>query len=267
MLADEVLAYYRRLGETGRLAQGSGLLEFLRTWDVLTRTLPAAPAEILDVGGATGVYADPLAQAGYHVHVIDPVPEHVAQSAALPGVTASVGDARSLDRPDSSADGVLLLGPLYHLLALDDRRRAWREAGRVARPGAPVIGAVITRFAALFDGYAKGFAVHEEFRYLVSRGLDTGEYRNHTGERAWFTTAYFHHPAEIEAEVLGAGLVLDGILAVESPVWMIDNDRLDEVLGEPGRRAELLDRLRQVEGEPSLFGASSHLLVIAHSTS
>src|SRR5439155_2231303 len=110
------------------------------------RALPPAPARILDVGGATGVYAGPLAEAGYAVHVVDPVPEHVARSAALPGVSAAEGDARALDKPDASHDAVLLLGPLYHLLDRADRVRAWREAGRVVRPGGVVVGATISRF-------------------------------------------------------------------------------------------------------------------------
>jgi 2-polyprenyl-3-methyl-5-hydroxy-6-metoxy-1,4-benzoquinol methylase len=32
------------------------------------------PARIVDVGGATGVYARPLAEAGYQVNAVDPVP-------------------------------------------------------------------------------------------------------------------------------------------------------------------------------------------------
>jgi SAM-dependent methyltransferase len=264
MLTDEVLAYYQRLGEVSRLERGGGRLEFLRTWDVLERTLPAAPADVLDVGGATGVYAGPLAAQGYRVHVIDPVPEHVEASGALPGVTASVGDARALDRPDASADAVLMFGPLYHLLDPADRRAAWQEAGRVSRPGAPIVGAVISRFASLFDGYVRGYAVHEEFRALVSRGLESGEHRNGSGEQHWFTTAYFHHPAEIPAEVTGAGLVLDRVVLVESAVVMIQPERLAEILDDPQQRAELLDRLRAVEEEPSLLGSSAHLLAIAH---
>jgi 2-polyprenyl-3-methyl-5-hydroxy-6-metoxy-1,4-benzoquinol methylase len=35
---------------------------------------------ILDVGGAAGVHAAPLAAAGHEVHLIDPVPVHVEQA-------------------------------------------------------------------------------------------------------------------------------------------------------------------------------------------
>lgn len=51
----EIEAYYRRMGEVTRLAEGGGQLEFLRTRDVLARVLPPPPAAVLDVGGATGV--------------------------------------------------------------------------------------------------------------------------------------------------------------------------------------------------------------------
>ncbi|MFD0786413.1 class I SAM-dependent methyltransferase, partial [Micromonospora azadirachtae] len=61
MLTPEIMDYYRQGGERDRLAAGAGRLEFLRTWDVLTRVLPDPPAVVLDVGGATGVYAGPLA--------------------------------------------------------------------------------------------------------------------------------------------------------------------------------------------------------------
>ena len=46
------------------------------------------------------------------------------------------GDARDLTWfRDGSFDAVLLLGPLYHLLAEEERRRAIREAWRVAQAG------------------------------------------------------------------------------------------------------------------------------------
>lgn len=51
------------------------------------------------------------------MHVVDPVPRHVSVAAALPGVTAAVGDARSLVEDDDSVDLCLGLGPLYHLEA------------------------------------------------------------------------------------------------------------------------------------------------------
>lgn len=257
----EVTSYYERGGESARLSAGRGRLEFLRTWDVLTRVLPAAPAMVADVGGATGVYAGPLARAGYQVHVIDPVAVQVDVAAALPGVRASVGDARALDLSDASVDAVLLLGPLYHLTDRADRAAVWREAARVVRPEGVVIAATISRFTSLLDGYVRGFLADPAFAAIVRDDLRTGEHRNPDDTPGWFTTAYFHHPTEAATEALAAGLAVDPVVFVEGPLWMVD--RLDDVLADEAGTAQLLDLLRRVETEPSLHGASSHLLTIA----
>jgi SAM-dependent methyltransferase len=149
----EVRAFYVdgfREDERLRL-RAHGVLERVRTQELLARFLPPAPAAVLDIGGATGVHAQWLAARGYAVHLIDPVEEHVAVAAELAGVTSAVGDARDLPQADDSQDAVLLLGPLYHLPERTARLRALREARRVARPGAPVIAAGISRYAALMD--------------------------------------------------------------------------------------------------------------------
>ncbi|MGW4460831.1 class I SAM-dependent methyltransferase [Micromonospora sp. NPDC004704] len=262
MLRSEVMDYYRRGGERDRLADGQGRLEYLRTWDVLTRVLPGAPAEVLDVGGATGVYAGPLAEAGYRVHVVDPVPEHVVAAASRPGVTAEVGDARELPVPDASVDAVLLLGPLYHLLEREQRVSAWREAKRAVRPGGVVVAAMICRWASMFDGFVHGYYDDPSFRELVEGVLVDGVHRNVDPEKSFFTSAYFHDPAEVAGEVTDSGLVVERAVAVEGPLWQA-GPRLAGILADPDRTELMLDMLRRVEEEPTLLGASSHFLAVA----
>jgi len=80
-LDEDWVAHYEAADEQGRLtAVASGRLEFIRTQELLARFLPPPPAVILDVGGAAGVHAAPLAAAGHQVHLIDPVPLHVEQA-------------------------------------------------------------------------------------------------------------------------------------------------------------------------------------------
>src|SRR5439155_980541 len=137
----------------------------LRTQEVLRRHLGEPPLEILDVGGASGVHARWLAADGHRVHVLDSVPKHVEQAAAIgAGVTAELGDARSLAAEDATYDVVLLFGPLYHLTEADHRRRALEEARRVVRPGGLVCCAAISRFASLFDGLGRQFLFDPVFR-------------------------------------------------------------------------------------------------------
>jgi SAM-dependent methyltransferase len=259
----EVREYYRRLGETTRLSAGAGRLEFLRTRDILSRVLPPAPARVLDVGGATGVYAGPLAADGYAVHVVDMVAEQVALAAELPGVTASVGDARALAEPDASVDAVLLFGPLYHLVDRDERIVAWREAARVVRPGGVIAAALINRYASLHDGLARALRTEPAFAGLVVDALETGVHRPDRADGRWFTTAYLHHPGEVAAEVADAGLRLERLVSVEGPVWSVWE--LDAWLAEPASTERLLGWLRRIEADRALLGASSHLMAVVRS--
>ena len=75
-------AFYDRGDERDRLSTWSWL-EFARTKELLLRHLPPAPARVLDVGGGPGAYAVWLAELGYDVHLVDPVPLHVEQAAAV----------------------------------------------------------------------------------------------------------------------------------------------------------------------------------------
>src|SRR6516164_2362230 len=108
---EEIARYYQAVAEEGRLAAGPSQLEFARTKEVVLRYLPAPPATVLDVGGASGAYALWLAERGYQVHLIDPVPRLVEEahrrSEASPNriCTCQVGDARHLPFHEGVADG------------------------------------------------------------------------------------------------------------------------------------------------------------------
>lgn len=92
--------YESEVVEAERLTRGAGRLEFLRTQEIIRRHLPPGPLTILDVGGGAGAHAAWLADDGHTVHVVDPMPNHVAAAERLVGtgrrITAEVGDARSL---------------------------------------------------------------------------------------------------------------------------------------------------------------------------
>jgi hypothetical protein len=78
----------------------------------------------------------------------------------------------------------------------------------------------------------------------------------------WFTTAYFHRPDDLAAEIVAAGLTLSTLVGVEGAAWLLPG--LPRLLADPAGRTHLLDLLRRTEGEPSLLGVSGHLLATAH---
>jgi ubiquinone/menaquinone biosynthesis C-methylase UbiE len=263
----EVESFYARGLERDRLTSGAGALEFARTTMLLERLLPAVPATIADIGGGPGRYATWLAARGYQVHLLDPVQLHIEQAQAAAtdaGVklaSARVGDARALDFAGASFDAVLLLGPLYHLPDRSDRMKALGEARRVCRPGGVVLAAAISRFASTLDGLRGGYLADPAFAAIAESDLRDGRHQNPTGDPAYFTTAYFHRPTELRAECEEAGLNHERTVGIEGPAWLLPD--LDAWLGDQSRRNVLLAAVAHLEAEPSLLGASAHLLAIA----
>ncbi|AXG57969.1 methyltransferase family protein [Streptomyces lincolnensis] len=258
---EEILAYYSRGEEDARLREGgasAGRLEFWRTQDVLRRLLPPTPARVLDVGGGSGIHAAWLAEDGYEVDLVDPVPLHVEQASRLPGVTARLGDARDLAAADAAYDVVLLLGPLYHLHERADRVRALAEARRVAGPGGPVVAATINRFAQLHDLLRKERYFEAVHRERTDATLRDGRHRFYEG--GLFTRAYFARPDEVVTEFGEAGLAVDGQYGVEGAAWLMGG--VEDWLDDPERREAVLAASRHVESEPSLLGVSGHLLTV-----
>jgi len=259
----DIVEHYSLGIEEDRLTEGeTSRIEFARTKELLERFLPSAPAKVLDVGGGPGRYASWLAGLGYDVDMIDPVPLHLEQAAersrAGASFTTAAGDARDLPRGDSTYDAVLLLGPVYHLPGRDDRVRALSEARRVVKPGGPVIIALISRFASLLDGLRSGTLSDPSVRPYIQRVLETGVNANPGKRPEYFTTAYFHHPDEIEGECADAGLRFETVLGIEGPGWLTW-----EKWDDPKGRENILRVARALEDEPTVKGASTHLLAVA----
>jgi ubiquinone/menaquinone biosynthesis C-methylase UbiE len=260
-LDPDVAAHYGQGVERDRLTTW-GLLEAVRTREMLDRFLPPPPAVLLDVGGAEGAYALPLARSGYAVHLVDPLPAHVAVARdAATLASAEVGDARELAADDATIDAVLLLGPLYHLVERRERARALAEALRVLRPGGRLLAAAISRFASSYDALRLGAYADPVFERIVEGDLRDGIHRNpRVADRPeWFTLSYFHTGDELRAEVLDAGFVDVEVLAVEGIGAGFD---LHDALHDPGAREAVLRTIRRLEREPSLMGASPHLMAI-----
>lgn len=266
--SEQIRDFYEKYDEANRLATSVFQLEFARTQKILQRHLPAPPAAILDIGGGPGVYSCWLAQLGYEVHLLDPVASHLehakqlsAKQAAHPIASFTLGDARQLQFPNKSADVVVMLGPLYHLLERQDRLMALKEAHRVLRQGGQLFAAVISRFASALDGLFQGLLNDPQFAKIVAQDLVDGKHRNPTKNIFYFTDAYFHCVEELATELAEAGFYYEKTLAIEGPGGWLQN--FDDWWNDAGRCERLLNLMRKLESEPSLMGASAHVMGIA----
>ena len=259
-----VVSYYEKFPEELRLESGPSRLEFERTEEILLRVLPKPPSRVVDVGGAGGTYSCWLAGRGYEVHLVDASPRLVevarerSAESAKPLASLSVGDARRLPQGDGRADAVLLMGPLYHLPAAADRLLALREASRVLASSGVLVVAAISRYASALDGLARKLSVDPRFVRIRDRDLADGQHRNETDKADYFTTAYFHRPEDLLREMSSAGFRDAQVLGVEGPGWVLPD--LDARWEDAALKKDLLDVARALESEPSILGASAHLL-------
>lgn len=251
-----VLAFYADRDEAGRLTGREGWIEAQRLRRLLGARLPSAPARVLDVGGGPGAHAAWLAEAGHDVRLLDVVPAHV-EAARTRGVDAAVGDARDLDTvADASQDVVLLLGPLYHLVATADRRRCLAEAHRVLRPDGLLAVTAVTRVGLALHQLRTRADLDPEVAAAVDRVITHGA--DPLDDEPVF---HCHRVDELEAELIAAGFAVDRVHGLEGPAWPLLD--LDATPDDPvaTRVLELADAL---DDDPSLVGASAHLLAFAH---
>jgi 2-polyprenyl-3-methyl-5-hydroxy-6-metoxy-1,4-benzoquinol methylase len=264
---ERIRAHYQTYAteELERLAKDRyARIEFEVTWRFIQEVMPPA-ASVLDAGSGPGRYAVALAQAGHRVTLLDLSPhclELAEEWARVAGVSEALdelveGDVRDLSRwPDSHFDGVLLLGPLYHLLTPSARRRCVREVHRVLKPGAPVLASAIARFtpARLALKYWPDQVDAPELR----RALQTGEAPAVPGA-AWTDAAYLR-PEELRRLFERSGFRTHAVAASEGFAAFMEDavNRLDDSQWERWLRL-----IVETCTDPTLLGAAAHILYVA----
>jgi S-adenosylmethionine-dependent methyltransferase len=181
-------------------------------WQVLRRELARAdrPLTALDVGGGTGGFAVPLAQAGHTVTVVDASPDALA---ALTRRAADAGVAERVTAMQGDADGLAdLVEPgtvdlvLCHSLleVVDDPGKAVDALAATLRPGGAASVVVASRAAAVL---AKAIGGHLAAASLLVASPDgRGDLRDRLRRR---------FDADSAAALLsGAGLTVEEIHGV-----------------------------------------------------
>lgn len=271
----DVLAGYNVGIERGRLHTGIGLIELERTKELLLEYLPAPPAVIYDIGGGYGEYAWWLAARGYEVHLFDLAETNIRLSADLaaeyPGASlraAEVCDARSVDRPDESADAILLMGPLYHIPERAERIAAVRESLRLLKPGGLLFTAAITPYATMLwattvFGRDNRLLAEEAFMHMVDHELETGEHIRPTENTAYrgIGRSHFHTADALCAELEAGGFSNNAVHGVVGAAWLAPD--LDTLWADPVSREALLRTVRLLDGHADILGLSTHLLCVS----
>jgi 2-polyprenyl-3-methyl-5-hydroxy-6-metoxy-1,4-benzoquinol methylase len=177
---------------------------------------PHARLHVIDVGGGTGGFAVPLAEAGHDVTVIDASPDALASlsrraldAGVAEAITALQGDGDQL--PDlvepASADIVLCHSVLEEV---DDPAAVMAAVAASLRPGGMASVIVANRVSAAL---AKAIAGHLEAATAILRGTEPGQRRRFDSESA----AALVRSAGLTVEAIHGVRVISDLVGVPDP--------------------------------------------------
>ena len=168
-----LIDFYNHYNEDNRLALKHGTVEFLTTMRYIEKYI--SPSDrVLEIGAGTGRYSHALARQGYVVDAVELVEHNIEifNQNTQPGesVTITQGNAMELSSfRENTYNITLLLGPLYHLYSIEDKRQALREALRVTKPGGVIFAAYVISDGCLLDeGFKRGNISVTEY---IEKGL------------------------------------------------------------------------------------------------
>ena len=129
--------YSEVCSEEERLCDRIGNIEFITTTNYIDSVLKNGD-KILEVGAGTGRYSLYYADKGYDVSAIEYVNHNVdilkSKITSNMSIYAEQGDALNLSRFDENTfDVTLVLGPMYHMFTMEDKKKVLEEAIRVTK--------------------------------------------------------------------------------------------------------------------------------------
>ena len=238
-------------------------LEWDLTWRYLEEYLPQT-GNILEIGAGTGRYTVELAKRGYIVTAVDlsdALIEFAKQRVASENLEAQVdfivADARDLSSVACwDYSSALLMGPLYHLVIEEDRRTAIQQVHERLRRDGILFTSFISRLGILGElirDHPQWIMKQVEVRTVMERGRDP-DHHPKGGFRGYFTTV--QEIAPLHEEIGFETLVVAGV----EPAISADDPSYNRLEGS-SRRA-WLDLLYEISREPTIVGASRHLLYV-----
>ena len=166
-----IINYYENYKEEDRLTTNNARkIEFLTTIHFFEKHFHGK-LKILDCAAGTGTYAFYLADRGHQLTATDITPRHIAYmnemlKTKLYQVETKVLDAVDMSCfPDESFDVVLNMGPFYHLIDRELRKRCFEESLRVLKRGGYLAVAYIPRL------YINQMIVMSDHKYLDGKLL------------------------------------------------------------------------------------------------
>ena len=151
-----LIEYYNKFNEDKRLNTMHGKVEFLTAIRYIEKYLKSSD-KIIDIGAGTGKYSKYFFDLGYDVTAVELV-KHNLRQIEDKGIKAILGNAINLSKiDDESFDITILFGPMYHLISMDDKVKALKEAKRITKKGGLIfISYCANEYAIITHGFIEG---------------------------------------------------------------------------------------------------------------
>ena len=196
-----VVESYENYREEERLSTNNARrIEFITTVRALDELI-TDKKKILDCAAGTGAYAFYLADKGHDVTATDITPRHIEVIKDVLKDKPYEMDAKVLDATDMSVfedetfDVVLNMGPFYHLINEEDRKKCFKESLRVLKKGGLLVTAYIPRYYVFqYVAMQNDYFLDEK---LAKQLTETGVLR-HDDEKCFWTDTYYSTDEEME---------------------------------------------------------------------
>ena len=195
-------------------------------------------------------------------------------SAEYPHVSlrsAAVCDARSVPRPDKSADAILLMGPLYSITEYEERILAIKESHRLLKDDGILFSAALTPYSVLIPRIAiyrkTGASKKAELDdpaviSAIERALADGCYINPGRKIAsGLGSSHLHTAKALREELECGGFETSTVHGVMGGAWLAPD--LDALLANKDTWDVLMKTVRMMDTHEEIIGLSGHLLAVS----
>lgn len=219
-MVDKVKEYYDKTAEEewNRLNNPYSRIEYNSTLYLIEKYFPKT-GQIIDIGSGPGRYSLELLRRGYKVSLLDlssnelEIAKRKIEESNLTAENYYCKSALELDfLQDEAFDGVLVMGPLYHIHSHEDRQKVLKDAHRILKKNGVALISYINTWGALkasVSEFPQSFEDIGHFDRYVEGNL------KFSAEES-FTSTYFTTPPLALEEINEAGFEIISYAGAES---------------------------------------------------
>lgn len=245
--------------------------EFQLIIELLDEYIPKG-ATIIDIGSGPGRYAEYLLKRNCKVGVVDlsakslkAFSDRMENSCCQQNIIFNqVSCATKLNWiADNSADAILLMGPLYHLIDRNHRNKALNHCKRILKPEGYLFSVFLSPFSILNNSNR----FHEDSYLFTNKDL----YKNlksdittHTHFQGFEVPQYRSWPEDVEKLMFANGFDTLRIRNLEGIGSFYNNEKLKEYAS-PEQKLSLINTLRSSSEDEKLRGITHQFICVGKS--